>query len=68
MTTLSHSNRIAQHSGVARFERVAIAARELASDIGGIFTNWTAARRELAQVSRKAKLAKRSQRMIRTAI
>ena len=68
MTTLSHSNRIAQHPGVARFERVVLAAKALAHDIGGIFTNWTAARRELAQVSRNAKLARRTQRLIRTAI
>ena len=68
MTTLSHGNRIAQHPGVARFERVVTAAKALARDIGGIFTNWTAARRELAEVSRKAKLAQRSQRLIRTAV
>lgn len=68
MTTLSHSNRIPQHPAIARFGRVAFAASELASDIGGIFTNWAAARRELAQVSRKAKLTKRSQRLMRNAI
>lgn len=68
MTALSHGNRIAQHAGVARFERVVLAVSELTADLRGIFTNWTAARNELAAVGRKAKLTQRSSRMMRTAV
>lgn len=68
MTTLSHGNRIAQHLRVSRFERAVFAAKAVAADLAGIFSNWSAAQRELAEVIRTARLAKRSQRLIRTAI
>ena len=71
MTTLSHGNRIAQNAenpGAARLERAVLAAAELTADLRGIFTNWTAARSELVAVGRKAKMARRSTRMMRTAV